>query len=235
MRTKAGPCYTWGVGEANAGGSTRKLREAFIEKFGREPGPGDPVIFDSDYDTPVPLSEEKFRALTLEAMRDAGIPPHLVYAYEKMGFVVNEQRYQQMSPAARAQYIAAIKEYFAMEESNKHRTDPQWYAFASSRDDPSGERDLRFGFGDEDEATEYLRLLNKHYDGRYDMRPRKQWAICSPTMKCRRKKNWRTPRDPASGGLPPLLPRFGGPGPIFWIEPQLLHRGRIETDRVLIG
>jgi hypothetical protein len=149
----------------------RKLREAFIEKFGREPGPDDPLIFDEDYDTPVPLSEEKFRAHTLEAMRTAGIPPHLVYAYDKTGFVVNEQGYKQMSPAARAQYIAAIKEYFAIEESQKRKTDPQWYAFASSRDDPSGERDLRFGFGDEDEATEYLRLLNKRYDGRYEMRP----------------------------------------------------------------
>jgi hypothetical protein len=57
-----------------------------------------------------------------------------------------------------------------MTEQTK-RTDPQWYAFASSRDDRSGERDLRFGFGYEDEATEYLRLLNKRYDGRYDMRP----------------------------------------------------------------
>jgi hypothetical protein len=53
----------------------------------------------------------------------------------------------------------------------ERRTDPQWYAFASSRDDPSSERDLRFGFGDEDEATEYLRLLNKRYGGRYEMRP----------------------------------------------------------------
>jgi hypothetical protein len=51
------------------------------------------------------------------------------------------------------------------------RADPQWYAFASTRDDPTFKRDMRFGFGNEDEATEYLRLLNKRYDGRYDMRP----------------------------------------------------------------
>jgi hypothetical protein len=144
-----------------------KLREAFIEKFGREPGPDDPLVFDADYDTPVPLTEEKFRARTLEAMRASGTPPHLVYAFEKTGFMVNEQGYKQMSPADRAEYDAAIKEYFAMER----RTDPQWYAFASSRDDPSGERDLRFGFGDADDANEYLHLLNKRYDGRYEMRP----------------------------------------------------------------
>ena len=53
--------------------------------------------------------------------------------------MANEHGYKQMSLADRAEYEAAIKEYFAMER----RTDPQWYAFASSRDDPSGERDLR--------------------------------------------------------------------------------------------
>jgi hypothetical protein len=53
--------------------------------------------------------------------------------------MVNEHGYKQMSLADRAEYEAAIKEYFAM----GRRTDPQWYVFASSRDDPSGERDLR--------------------------------------------------------------------------------------------
>jgi hypothetical protein len=95
----------------------RKQREAFIEKFGREPGPDDPVIFDPDYDTPVPLSEEKLRAHTLEAMRAAGIPLHLIFAYAKTGFMVNEQGYKRMRPEDRAEYEAAIEEYFAMEES----------------------------------------------------------------------------------------------------------------------
>jgi hypothetical protein len=72
--------------------------------------------------------------------------------------MVNEQRYKQ----------------FTIEESQKRKTDSQWYAFASSRDSQSGERDLRFGFGNEGEATEYLRLLNKRYNGRYDMRPLSQ-------------------------------------------------------------
>jgi hypothetical protein len=30
-------------------------RKAFIDKFGREPGPGDPVIFDPDKDVPTPI------------------------------------------------------------------------------------------------------------------------------------------------------------------------------------
>jgi hypothetical protein len=31
-------------------------REAFIKKFGWEPGPGDPVFFDPDADTPTQIS-----------------------------------------------------------------------------------------------------------------------------------------------------------------------------------
>jgi len=36
-------------------------RKRFIEKFGREPSPKDPVFFDPDADTPQPYSEEKIK------------------------------------------------------------------------------------------------------------------------------------------------------------------------------
>jgi hypothetical protein len=32
----------------------KKQHETFKEKFGREPGPGDPLFFDPDYDVPTP-------------------------------------------------------------------------------------------------------------------------------------------------------------------------------------
>lgn len=37
--------------------------EAFVEKFGREPGPNDPIFFDPESDTPQPLSPEKIADL----------------------------------------------------------------------------------------------------------------------------------------------------------------------------
>jgi hypothetical protein len=37
--------------------------EAFVEKFGREPGPTDPIFFDPESDTPQPLSPEKIADL----------------------------------------------------------------------------------------------------------------------------------------------------------------------------
>jgi hypothetical protein len=39
-------------------------REAFIKKFGREPGPGDPVFFDPDADTPTQISWDRMELLS---------------------------------------------------------------------------------------------------------------------------------------------------------------------------
>ena len=50
-------------------------RKAFIEKFGREPGPEDPVFFDPDKDVPTPIDPARFDADLEKALRDAGIDP----------------------------------------------------------------------------------------------------------------------------------------------------------------
>ncbi|HEX7290959.1 MAG TPA: putative toxin-antitoxin system toxin component, PIN family [Conexibacter sp.] len=44
---------------------------AFREKFGREPGPGDPVFFDPDADEPRPMSQETIDRMTM-LMEEAG-------------------------------------------------------------------------------------------------------------------------------------------------------------------
>jgi hypothetical protein len=48
-------------------------RKAFIEKFGREPGPDDPVFFDPDEDAPTRIDPDRFSADLEKALRDAGI------------------------------------------------------------------------------------------------------------------------------------------------------------------
>ena len=58
-------------------------REKFIAKFGREPGPDDPIFFD--------LDEDKLRDDTASAMRAAGIRPALIYAYEETGLIVTQE------------------------------------------------------------------------------------------------------------------------------------------------
>jgi len=50
-----------------------RQRKLFIEKFGREPGPKDPIFFDPDCDVPTPLSEAKLKRGLIEAARKAGL------------------------------------------------------------------------------------------------------------------------------------------------------------------
>ena len=51
----------------------RQQLENFKEKFGREPGPDDPLFFDPDCDVPIPLRESKLRKELSEAARKAGL------------------------------------------------------------------------------------------------------------------------------------------------------------------
>src|ERR1051326_8346827 len=53
-------------------------RQKFIDKYGREPGPSDPVFFDMP-----PL--EHIEHQTVEAMKKAGIDPPITYPYGKTG------------------------------------------------------------------------------------------------------------------------------------------------------
>ena len=48
-------------------------QKSFVEKFGREAGPDDPIFFDPDSDVPIPLSESKLRKELSEAARKAGL------------------------------------------------------------------------------------------------------------------------------------------------------------------
>jgi len=59
-------------------------RKAFIEKFGREPGPGDPVFFDPDKDVPTPIGPERMHADLEKALRDSGIDPEKAEAFRKL-------------------------------------------------------------------------------------------------------------------------------------------------------
>ena len=59
-------------------------RKAFIEKFGRGPGPGDPVFFDPDKDVPTPIDADRFDADLEKAIRDSGIDPAKAEAFRKL-------------------------------------------------------------------------------------------------------------------------------------------------------
>jgi len=50
-----------------------KQREKFKAKFGRYPGPNDPVFFDPDCDSPTPITPEQFLTMFLKAATSAGV------------------------------------------------------------------------------------------------------------------------------------------------------------------
>jgi hypothetical protein len=93
--------------------------QAFREKFGREPGPDDPIFFDPDADTPQPFRLEKFLEESIEAMVAAGIRPEIIYAHRKTGgLIVTEANQEKLSAEDIAEWEAAIDEYFEKTKGN---------------------------------------------------------------------------------------------------------------------
>jgi hypothetical protein len=87
----------------------------FREKFGREPGPDDPVFFDPDSDTPQvcgPEAADRVEDRMIEAMSAAGIRPEVIYAFRKTGRIVTEDNWRLLSEADRKEWTDAVKEYF---------------------------------------------------------------------------------------------------------------------------
>jgi len=101
----------------------RKQRKAFIKKFGREPGPGDPVFFDPDAPGPEPvqMSEAKARTDMLKAMSQAGAPPAIIYAFSKSGLILSKEGIEEglYPPDVVAEWEAAVDEYFRLEDEGK--------------------------------------------------------------------------------------------------------------------
>jgi hypothetical protein len=68
-------------------------RQAFVNKFGREPGPGDPIFFDPDADQPRFRTEAQMNEMRDEictVMLNSGIDPAYVYAYFEDGPLAND-------------------------------------------------------------------------------------------------------------------------------------------------
>ena len=86
-------------------------RQAFIKKFGREPGPDDPIFFDPDADTPQPVDMDVYERELAEMMAAAGIDPALIYASAKNGLLVTEENRDKVPVEALEEWEAALHEY----------------------------------------------------------------------------------------------------------------------------
>jgi hypothetical protein len=96
----------------------QKQIRSFREKFGREPGPKDPLFFNPDSLRPEPFRLEEFQQDTEAAMVLAGIRPEIIYAHKKTGLILTEDNYSKVPPSALAEWEAAIQEYYEIAKRN---------------------------------------------------------------------------------------------------------------------
>jgi len=85
--------------------------QAFRNRFGRDPGPDDPVFFDDDADGPVPINLDSLQRQIVAVMNEAGVSPELIYAYCHAGVIATDQNYGLLSQEDRDAWERAIAEY----------------------------------------------------------------------------------------------------------------------------
>lgn len=76
----------------------------FVDKFGREPGPDDPIFFD------VP-SEEELENSTIKMLEEAGCSEEYIYAYKKTGRLLTEDNRRFLADIELKEWDDAIEEY----------------------------------------------------------------------------------------------------------------------------
>jgi len=94
----------------------------FRKKFGREPGPTDPIFFGPDADEPRPISQQAQdddERRIVEAMGKAGIDPALIYAFKKTGKIVTATNKRLLSKREMAEWEDAIGEYYLKVDSGQ--------------------------------------------------------------------------------------------------------------------
>ena len=88
-------------------------RQKFLEKFGRKPGPNDKLFFDAP-----PL--EEMEHMIVQAMKQVGVDPAIIHAFEKTGLIVTEANQHLLKGVDLDQWNAAIEEFTAKGEEAVH-------------------------------------------------------------------------------------------------------------------
>lgn len=90
-----------------------RVRKSFFETMRRPPAESDRVFYWSYC-----YSEAEFKDEMIRIMIQAKIPQHLIYIYDKTGFMVSEAGYNRLSKDERKEIEDAAVEYESLEESN---------------------------------------------------------------------------------------------------------------------
>ena len=91
--------------------SIQEQFQRFTEKFGRPPGPDDPLFFDPRDDEPRPIIDEVLDQHMLEAMHKAGVRPAIIYAYQKTGRLVTRENRKRLTKAELKEWNDAFDEW----------------------------------------------------------------------------------------------------------------------------
>jgi hypothetical protein len=124
-------------------------RQNFIDKYGREPGPADPVFFDMP-----PLEHVEHEMV--QAMKAAGLDPAYIYAFEKTGLLVTEQNRHLIPEKDLDDWEAAVREYEAKHGRARARTQRGQPKF------PVGTVAL---YGPDDKTTTKIAAAVIHHEG----------------------------------------------------------------------
>jgi hypothetical protein len=110
------------IGELCLSPETRALlqqrRDVFRAKFGRDPHPMEPLLFDPDADEPRPLDEHRVKAAMVEAMRRAGFDSASIYAFQRTDLIATTSNAEDLADDELQEWRAAICEYHLLVNPN---------------------------------------------------------------------------------------------------------------------
>jgi len=93
-----------------------QVTDLFRAKFGRDPGPGDPLFFDSTSAGPQRISAEQFAGLEsfmLQMAAETGLSPEHLYVIKKTRSIVARENIHYRTPEDIAEWNAVVEEYAA--------------------------------------------------------------------------------------------------------------------------
>jgi hypothetical protein len=140
--------------DPDAADALQSQRRQFEDKFGRPPGPDDPLFFDPDADEPQPLPATGMETATVAMLEAAGISPAWIYAYQNTGGLLPGPDGTFVTASDRAEWDEAVSRYAGLHqpghqaETSKLRSALAMMTMQMAADDP--------GYG----ATLAARLTN---------------------------------------------------------------------------
>ena len=108
--TPAGMSIEFGA-ESEMADLLLEQRQRFIAKFGRPPGPEDPIFFDPDVGSPQAVPPVNLETATVKAMYAAGLDPGYIYAYQQTGLILTEMNRHLLPDADIQEFEEAADRY----------------------------------------------------------------------------------------------------------------------------